>query len=156
MLKDKQNIGTKQYIYSIWSLFHFVIVSTRLRNNLHASNITDGALSSISEGVMRLARAGRMTCKVGRDFKIITEELSRVSLVISNIRGYSICFPKSLYKKTTSNEILGELKAAFKSGESKVPRPRPVLLSLLWQAWVNSQLSPTPITTKRKGEEGRN
>ena len=28
---------------------------------------------------MRLARAGRMTCKVRRDFKIITDELSRVS-----------------------------------------------------------------------------
>ena len=37
------------------------------------------ALLSVSEGVTRLARAGRMTCRVRRDFKIITDELSRVS-----------------------------------------------------------------------------
>ena len=36
-------------------------------------------LSSISEDVSRLVRAGRMTCKVRRDLKIITDELSRVS-----------------------------------------------------------------------------
>ena len=45
--------------------------------------------------------------KVRRDFKIITDVLSRVSLVTSNIRGSSVCSPKSLYKKT-SDEILGE------------------------------------------------
>ena len=89
-----------------------------------------------------------MTCKVIRDFKIITDELSRISLVASNIRGSSICSPKSLYRKT-SNEILAELKAAFKTGESKVPRLRPVLPSLLWQACVNSQLSPTPPSPPR-------
>ena len=70
----------------------------------------------------------------------------------SNIRGSSICSPKSLYKKT-SQEILAELKAAFKTGESKVPRPRPVLRSLLWQACVNSQLSPTPPSSTRGGEK---
>ncbi len=63
-----------------------------------------------------------MTCKVRRDFKIITDVSSRVSLVTSNIRASSICSPKSLYQKI-SNEILRELKAAFKTGESKVPRP---------------------------------
>ena len=63
------------------------------------------------EGVTRLARAGRMTCKVRRDFKIITDVLSCVSLVTSNIRGSSICSPKSLCKKT-SNEILAELSFA--------------------------------------------
>ena len=65
------------------------------------------ALSSICEGVTRLARAGRMTCKVRRDFKIIPDVLSRVSLVTSNIQRSSICSPKSLYNKT-SNEILAE------------------------------------------------
>ena len=74
----------------------------------------------------------------------------------SNIRGPSICSQKSLYKKT-SHEILGELKAAFKTGASKVSRTRPVLPSLLrptCQACVNSQLSLTPaVATKRKGEE---
>ena len=75
----------------------------------------------------------------------------------SNIRGSSICSPKSLYKKT-SHEILGELKAAFKTGASKVPRPRPVLPSLLrliCQACVNSQLSPTPPSPPR-GTEKKN
>ena len=84
------------------------------------------ALSSISEGVTRLVRAGRMTCKVRRDFKIITDVLSRVSLVTLNIRGSSICSLKSLYKKT-SNEILAALKAFIKTGALKVPEPRPVL-----------------------------
>ena len=81
-----------------------------------------------------------------------------VSLVTSNIRGSSICSPKSLHKKT-SHEVLAELKAAFKTGASKVPRSRPVLPSLLrpiCQACVNSQLSPThAVGTKRKGEEER-
>ena len=87
---------------------------------------------------------GQMTCKVRRDFKIITDVLSRVSPVTSNIRGSLICSPKSLYKKTT-NEILRELKAAFKTGESKVPRPLSVLPSLLWQACVKQPaLTRTP------------
>ena len=72
----------------------------------------------------------------------------------SNIRGSLICSPKSLYKKT-SQEILAELKAAFRTGESKVPRPWPVLPSLLWQAYVNSQLSPTP-TSPTRGREKKN
>ena len=80
-----------------------------------------------------------------------------VSLETSNIRGSSICSPNSLYKKT-SHEILGELKAAFKTGASNVPRPRPILLSLLrpiCQASVNSQFSPTPPSPPR-GREKKN
>ena len=50
---------------------------------------------------------------------MITDVISRVLLVTSNIRGSSICFPKSLYKKT-SNEIFVELKAIVKTGASKV------------------------------------
>ena len=42
----------------------------------------------------------------------------------SNIRGSSICSPKSLYKKT-SQEILAELKAVVKTCALKVPRPEP-------------------------------
>ena len=91
-----------------------------------------------------------MTCQVRRDFKnnhrwLITCFMT-VSLVAPNIRGSSICSAKSLYKKR-SQEILGELKAAFKTGASRVPRPRTALLSLLrpiCQACINSQLSPTP------------
>ena len=77
----------------------------------------------------------------------------------SNIRGSSICSPKSLYKKT-SYEILGEWKAAFKTGASKIPRLWPVLPSLLrpiCQVCLNSQLSPTPaVATNRKEEEEGN
>ena len=98
-----------------------------------------------------------MTGKVRRDFKIIINVLSRVSLVTSNIQGSSICFPKSLYKKT-SNEILAELKRVVKTGALKVPRSRPVLPQsattyLLWQGCVNSQLSPTPPTPPRGREK---
>ena len=60
-----------------------------------------------------------MTCKVRLDFEIITDVSSCVSLVTSNIRGSSICSPKSLYKKT-GNEILAELKAVVKTGALKV------------------------------------
>ena len=118
------------------------------------------ALSSISEGVTRLARAGRRTCKVRRDFKIITDVLSRVSLVTSNIRGSSICSPKSLYKKTI-NEILGLLKAVVKTGALKVPedptRPTPVCYdpSAMTSVCQTASSHPHPVTTKRK-REGRN
>ena len=61
-----------------------------------------------------------MTCKVRRDLKIITDVISRVSLVTSNICESSICSSKSPYKKT-SNEILAELKAVIKTGALKVP-----------------------------------
>ena len=120
-------------------------------------HITDGRCR---EGVTRLVRAGRMTCKVRRDFKIITDVLSRVSLVTSNIRGSSICSPKSLYKKT-SNEILVELKAVVKTGALKVPeapaRPTPVCYGLSAMTGVCQTASshPHPVTTDRKGEEGR-
>ena len=111
---------------------------------MHTFVILQTALSSISEGVTRLEPAGRITCKVRRDFKIITDVLSRVSLVLSNFRGGSICSPKSLYKKTIK-EILGELKAAFKTDEPKVLMIQSVLPSLLWQACVKqSALTHTP------------
>ena len=61
-----------------------------------------------------------MTSKVRRDFEIITDVSSCISLVTSNFRGSSICSTKSLYKKT-SNEILTELEAVVKTGALKVP-----------------------------------
>ena len=78
-----------------------------------------------------------MTCKVRRDFKIITDVLSHVSLATSNIRASSICSPKSLYKKR-SNEILTELKAVVKTGALKVPEDpiQSATTYLLWQACV--------------------
>ena len=61
-----------------------------------------------------------------------------------DIRESSICSPKSLYKKT-SQEILGELKAAFKTASTN-------LLGVCQQP----ALTHTAVTTKRKGEEERN
>ena len=126
------------------------IVNLRLKG-MNVMSYYGWALSLISEGVRRQACAGRKTSKVRHDFKVITDVLSRVSLVTSNIWGSSIYSPKSLYKKT-SNEILGELKAAFKTGESTVPRPLSVLPSLLWQACVKQPaLNHTP--SPRRGRE---
>ena len=102
-----------------------------------------------------------MACKVRRDFDIITDVSSRVSLVTSNVRESSIRSPKSLYKKT-SNEILAELKAVVKTGVFKGsggPDPsypslqRPICYD---KRVSNNQLSHTthPVTTERKEEEG--
>ena len=102
-----------------------------------------------------------MTCKVRHYFKIITDVLSRVSLVTSNIRGSSICSLNSLYKKT-SNGILVELKAFVKTGALKVleapTRPTQVCYYLSATTGVCQTASshPHPVTTERKGEEGRN
>ena len=85
-----------------------------------------------------------MTSKVRRDFKIITDELSRVSLLTLNIRGSSIFSPKSLYKKI-SNEILAELKAVVKKG----------VLKGVSGVCQTASSHPHPVTTKKKGE-GRN
>ena len=79
----------------------------------------------------------------------------------SNIRKSSICFPKSLYKKT-SNEILAELKAVVKTGALKVPeaptRPTPVCNN--WPAVIGVRQTASShshhIATERKGGEGRN
>ena len=80
-------------------------------------------------------------------------------MVISNIRGSSICSPKSLYKKTRQ-EILGKLKAVVKTGALKVPSPQPVLpqsaTTYLSGVCQQSALTHTTDTTKRKGEEERN
>ena len=117
------------------------------------------ALSSIIEGVTRLARAGRRTSKVRRDFEIITDVISPVSLVTSNIRGSSICSSKSLYKKT-SNEILAEMKAVVKRVTLKVPEPPTRHASVCYDLsavksgyQTASSLTQT-VTTERKGEYG--
>ena len=99
-----------------------------------------------------------MTRKVRRDFKIIPDVISRVSLVTSNIRRSSICSPKSLYEKT-SNEILAELKAVVKTGALKIPeaptRHTPVcydLSAVTSMCQIASSHTHT-VTTERKGEE---
>ena len=100
-----------------------------------------------------------MTCKVRRDFKIITDVISHVSLVTSNIRRSSIYSPKSLYKKT-SNEMLAELKAVVKTGALNVPeaptRHIPVCydLSEVTSACQTASAHTHTVTTERKGEEG--
>ena len=98
-----------------------------------------------------------MTCKVRRDFKIITDAILRVSLVTSNICESSICSPKSLYKKT-SNEILAELKAVVKTGALKGSGgPRPVIpqtatTDLMWQESVKQPaLTHTPSPPRGGG-----
>ena len=102
-----------------------------------------------------------MTCKVRRDFKIITDVSSRVSLVTSNIPGSSIHSPKSLYKKT-GNEILAELKAVIKMGALKVPEApthhTPVCYnpSAVTGVCQTASSHPHPVTTERKGGEGCN
>ena len=72
----------------------------------------------------------------------------------SNILGFSISSPKSLYKKT-SQEILAELKAVFKTGASKVQETptRPIQP-------VTTQLSgacqqPAITDNRRRHEEER-
>ena len=101
-----------------------------------------------------------MTRKVRRDFKMITDVISRVSIVTSNIRGSSIFPPKSLYKKT-SNEILAELKAVVKTGALKVPeaptRHTPVCydLSAVTSVCQTASSHTHTVTTERKGEEER-
>ena len=103
-------------------------------------------------------RAGRMTFKVRRDFKIITDVISRVSLVTSNIRESSICSPKSLYKKT-SNEILVELKAVVKTGALKVPEAptchTPVCYDPFAVTSVCQTASSLTHTHRHHREEGR-
>ena len=79
-----------------------------------------------------------------------------VSLVISNIRGSSICSPKSPYKKT-SQEILAELKAVVKTGALKVQRPRPILPQSATTYMIGVCQQPalihTAVAYKRKEEE---
>ena len=94
--------------------------------------------------------------KVRHDFKIITDVISCVSLVTSNIRGSSICSPKSLYKKT-SDEILGQSWRQLSKVVKGSGGPNPSYPSLLWPICCdrrvsNSQLSHTP---RHHREEGR-
>ena len=115
-------------------------------------------LSSISENITNLACAGRMNCKVRQDFKIISHELSRVLrvlLVTSNIMESSISSSKSLYKKT-SQEILAELKAGFKTGVSKVlETPTHPTLPVTTQLSGACQQPAITDTCRRHQEERR-
>ena len=99
-----------------------------------------------------------MTCKVGRDFEIITDVSSRVSLVTSNVRGSSIRSPKSIDKKT-GNEILAELKEVVKTGALKVPeaptRHTPVCYDLSAVTSVCQTASSLTHTHCHHREEGR-
>ena len=66
-------------------------------------------------------------------------------------------FPKISYRKQV-RRFWQSWRHLSKQGRQKVPRPRPVLPSLLrpiCQACVNSQLSPTPPTPPR-GREKKN
>ena len=99
-----------------------------------------------------------MTCKVRRDFEIITDELSRVSRqfhwwhwTFRNLRFV----PQNLYVRKQVRRFWKSWRQLSKMARQNVPRPRPVLPSLLWQAYVNSQLSPTSPSLPR-GREKKN
>ena len=102
-----------------------------------------------------------MTCKVRRDFKIITDELSRVSWqfhwwhrTFGDLRFVS----QNLYIRKQVTRFWGSWRQLSKQARQKVPRPRPVLPSLLrpiCQACVNSQLSPT-LPSLPRGREKKN
>ena len=126
-------------------------MNKQIRNRL-TCNITDGRCRQ-----SRLARAGRMTCKVRRDFKIITDVSSCVSLVTSNIRGSLICSLKSLYKKT-SNEILGRVEGSCQNGCVKGSGgPDPSYPSLLRPIRCDRHVSYSRLshTLRHYREEGR-
>ena len=102
-----------------------------------------------------------MTCKVWRDFKRITDELSRVSRqfhwwhrTFGDLRFVS----QNLYIRKQVTRFWESWRQLSKQAHRKVPRPRPVLPSLLrpiCQAGVNNQLLPTPPSPPR-GREKKN
>ena len=102
-----------------------------------------------------------MTCKVRHDFKIITDELSRVSRQFHwwhRTFGDLRFVPQNLYIRKHVRRFWQSWRQLSKQAHQKVPRPRPVLPSLLrpiCQACVNSQLSPTPPSPPR-GREKKN
>ena len=102
-----------------------------------------------------------MTCKVRRDFKIITDELSRVSRQFywwHRTFGDLRFVPQNLYIRKQVRKFWKSWRQLSKQARQKVPRSRPVLPRLLrsiCQACVNSQLSPTPPSPPR-GREKKN
>ena len=120
-------------------------------------------LSSISKNVTNLARADRMTCKVRRDFKIITHELSRVLRQFhwAHRTFWDLRFVlKNLYIRKRVRRFWQTWRQVAKQVRQRFGRPQPLLPSLLrpiCQERVNSRLSPTPaVATKKKGEEKHN
>ena len=102
-----------------------------------------------------------MTCKVRRDFKIITDELSRVPRQFHwwhrTFRDLRFV-PQNLYIRKQVRRFWESRRQLSKQARQKVSRPRPILPSLLrpiCQACVNSQLSPTPPSPPR-GREKKN
>ena len=102
-----------------------------------------------------------MTYKVRRDFKIITDELSRVSRQFHwwhRTFGDFRFVPQNLCIRKQVRRFWESRRQLSKQARQKVPRPRPVLISLLrpiCQACVNNQLLPTPPSPP-KGREKKN
>ena len=120
-------------------------------------------LSSISENVTNLARAGRMTYKVKRDFEIITHELSRVLRQFHWLHRtfWDLRFVlQNLYIRKQVRRFWQSWKQGSKQVRQKFRKYQPVITSLSQyncQERVNSRLSPTPVVaTKKKGEEEHN
>ena len=97
-----------------------------------------------------------MTCKVRRDFEIITDVSSKVSLVTSNVRGSLIRSPKSLYKKT-GNEILQSWRQLSKRGVKGSGGPDRSYTSLLQSICCDRRVSNSQLshTHRHLREEGR-
>ena len=102
-----------------------------------------------------------MTCKVRRDFKIITDELSHVSRQFHwwhRTFGIFDLFPKISIEENKSGDF-GRVEGSFQNRRvkgSEAPTCPTQLLRPICQACVNSQLSPSPPPTPPRGREKKN
>ena len=118
-------------------------------------------LQSISEGVTRLTHAGRKTCKVRRDFKIITNELSRVSRQFHwwhRTFGDLQFVLQNLYIRKQVTRFW-RVECSFQNrrvkGSEAPIRPTLSATTNLSGVYQQPALTHTAVTTKRKGEEER-
>ena len=142
------------YLLSL-HFFHYLFQHVILRTGAVVENARAHRLLSISENVTKLARAGRRTCKVGRDFKITKHELSRVLRQFPwwHRTFWDLRFVlQNLYIRKEVRRFSQIWRQGAKKARQRFRRPQPVLPSLLrpnCQERVNSRLSPIPtVTTK--------
>ena len=152
-------VGWLVEIYGISALVSYLIPNPVHTVILRTGGVVESArshrLSSIRENVTNLARAGRMTCKVRRGFKIITHELSRV---LRQFHWWHRTFwdLRFVLQNLYIRKQVRRLKAGFtKQVRQRSRRTQPVPPSLLrpnCPERVNSQLSPTPAPPPRRRE----
>ena len=94
-----------------------------------------------------------MTCKVRRDFKIITDELSRVSRQFHwwhrTFRDLRFV-PKNLYIRKQVTQILSRVEGSFQNRGVKGSEARPVCYDLSVRRVSQPALTHTAVTTKRR------